>query len=196
MLIYVKSNFSKYNYIYNVILYKASILFFLSKSIIYIYLFWLIWDIKKHLLIFKYPLFKYLDIFYKQPVYFYLNQLKLHSKPYSNHKKTCMFLAESIINLNIFVKTYTQRFDNKIKLNCSKIILRKYEFLNLYKYRFLNHLKFKNIFNFLLLMTPLYLLNLYEAWTITVGYDLIVTHSIILLVPYLQKKYFFFNYYL
>lgn len=196
MLTYTKTNFSKYNYIYNIILYKASILFFLSKSMVYVYLFWLIWDVKKHFLKYKYPVFNCLDFFYKKPIYFFLNQLKINMKPYSNHKKTCMFFAKSIIDLNIFVKNYTSRSTNVLKINKPKIILYKYEFLNFYKYRILNNLKFKNIFNFLLLMLPLYLLNFYESWTVTVGYNLFIMHTLFLIIPYLQKKYFFFNYYL
>ena len=138
MLSYTKINFSKYNYIYNIILYKTSILFFLSKTVIYLYLFWLLWDIKKNLIIFKYPIFKYLDIFYNKPIYFYINQLKIHTKPYSNHKKTCMFFAKSITDLNTLVKNYSWRENNKIKINYRKITLVRYEFLSFYKYRILN----------------------------------------------------------
>jgi hypothetical protein len=43
---------------------------------------------------------------------------------------------------------------------------------------------------------PLWLLNLYETWTFTTNYKQILMHNLYLIIPFLQKKYFFFNYYI
>jgi len=194
MLIYNKRIFSKYNYIYNILLYKPSIVFFLSKSVSYIFLYWLLWNVNRHFFKYKFILFNYFDVFYNKPIQFFLQMFKLNMKSYSNHKKTCMHAADGIIKLNNMVKHYSK--DNTIISVNHKIILTKKEFLNIYKYRFFNFSKFKNIFNLLLFLLPLWLLNLYETWTFTTGYKQHLMHNLILLVPFLQKKYFFFNYYL
>jgi hypothetical protein len=72
-----------------------------------------------------------------------------------------MHCADGIIKLNNLVKYYSK--DNTVISINNKIVLTKKEFLNIYKYRFFNFSKFKNIFNLLLFLLPLWLLNLYET---------------------------------
>lgn len=190
MLIYNKKIFSKYIYIYNIYLYTCSKTFILSKISNYIFYFWLITIFKKT------NILRYLvNVFYSNPVYFYISQINSTYKKYSNSFKTCSLAAKGLIGLRKNIKNYALTNTPSIHIK-KKLQFKKKEYYVLFKFKIFNFLKFKDVFLLFLFIIPLFLLNIHESWSVNFNFNYKLYNKHYNLIPYLQEKYFFFNYYI
>jgi hypothetical protein len=195
MLIYNQYNFTKYSYVYNIWLHTLSKLFILYKASKYIFLNWVI---NKNRVLINFKTLSLLNYGYKpfgKKIYIYLSKAKYLHKPYSNSKKASFLYAGFINNLLMDVASITNHSILNIKIE-SKNLLGSGEMFVFYKLNYFNLLKFKDLFQLFLFILPLYIMNIYEAFSTVIGYKRYLHNNSYLLIPYLFKKYFFFNYYL
>jgi len=167
-------------------LFNSNKIFFIYHSIGFVYMNWYYTQLKQFNL---FKVFYLFNVFYKKQTRLIFKKLKKTVKPFSNHRITCNYYA-GCIKIYKVLATNVLLHSKKYKINISNILLPKKTVYTMYKMRYLNLLKFKNVFLLFLYLIPLYLLNLYESWSIVINYRYSFNHDLHILIPFKSENYF------